>query len=198
MKLNAFLSNSGVRLGNLYALNGNGYYYADGCSYNCARAKLEILRSYMQSLDTTILGVMLFGSAVKMPETVVLKQKKWFFFGPVVETTVKQHVKNINDFDIAIFTKDSQTPINAPGQVIDGYDFYAILSSGLHMMCLTPEEYHAGVEAGDSVALSLRDKGVMIMSEPDFALKNIGNEQLMASWGIDSRGNWDCTIRYKN
>lgn len=197
MKLNAFFDNAAVSLGQIYALNGNGSYYSDGYDGNCARAKLAVLRSYMQSLNTEVLGVMLFGSAVKMPTDVTVRRKKWFVFGPIVESVVKQYVSYVNDFDFAIFTKDSQMPMNAPGLIVEGYDFCARVSSGLHMMCLTPEEYQAGLDAGDTVAASLRDNGVMIMNSSDFALSNIGNPLLQACWELDAYGEWDCRIKTK-
>jgi hypothetical protein len=197
MNLSTFFDNAAISLGQIYALEGNGYYYSNGCWRKYARAKLAVLRSYMQSLNTEVLGVMLFGSAVQMPTDVIVKRKKWGIFGPVIESTVKQHVNAVNDFDFVIFTKDSQMPLSAPGLVIDGYDFYAIHSSGLHMMCLTPEEYQAGIDTGDSVATSLRDNGVMIMRSADFPPSDIGNPMLQACWELDAYGEWHCRIKTK-
>jgi len=198
MKLNTFFNNSSAKLGYIYALKGNGHYYDRGFDSDCSRAKLQVLRSYMQSLNTEILGVMLFGSAVAMPENITIRKKKWWLFGPVVETTVQRRVKWVNDFDFAIFTKDSQMPTHAPGVVIDGYDFYAQVSSGLHMMCLTPEEYKTGIATSDPVAQALQDKGVMIMSNQNFELADIGNPKLRAYWILDSDGGWNCRIRIQN
>lgn len=197
MKLNLFFDNAAAVLGQIYALKGNGYYYSNGYWGDSARAKLSVLRSYMQSLNTPILGVMLFGSAVEMPSEVTIKRKKWLLFGPIVENTVQQGVKYVNDFDFVIFTKDSQMRLSAPGLVIQGYDFYARVSSGLHMMCLTTEEYLAGIDREDTVATSLRDKGVMIMSNGDFELSNIGNPSLKAVWELDAYGTWNCRVKTK-
>lgn len=185
MLIKQFLDTQKTPLGYIYALGENGSYIESGSSqyYNHpARTDLNILRTYMNHIDTDIYGVILVSDAVRQPLCQTTTEKSWLWFGKETVNTTFLYLNEVSMFHFIVVMKDLHR-----GEIIHGKRYETeYIQSGVVISTRTPDNIEDLFSETRYSSIIMNEKELQPWCERSTS---------QSQWYINSSGRWCCRMQ---